>query len=462
MTLAGPVAAVRRTVQPILDRLFPPGAVLLSVLTLGYFAMGQLRNRVFAQTYGLSPELDAYNAAFRIPEIALDVLVAAGLTAPFVPIFSSLRRTDERAANDFGRTVLTAAVAVMSVAIVALFVLAPVIADTFVRDFSPEIRETYIRLFRINLIAQVLFAASITIGEVLVANQRFLFYALAPILYTGGIVLGTMLFADTYGIDATAWGAVCGALAHLGIRALGTFRTTFRIRPAFRIRTPAFREFVTLMLPRMVSYPIEPIALLYFTSVAAAVGVGNVAVLNFALDYQVVPISLIAVTFSLAVFPALSAAYADGDRARFRAIVRRNVLTIGVLTTIAAVMLLVGSGLLVEVLLGGGEFDADAIARTSLVLAVFAISIPFDSLSYPLSRALYATHNTALQVIAALAGLGALVLVTTLLVPVAGILAIPLGYAAGVATKVVLLSAFLIPRMRRIRPPVADRGAAAG
>ena len=55
---------------------------------------GIVRNRVFANTYGAGAELDAYNAAFRIPEIALDVLVAAGLTAPFVPIFSRLRDDD--------------------------------------------------------------------------------------------------------------------------------------------------------------------------------------------------------------------------------------------------------------------------------------------------------------------------------------------------------------------------------
>ena len=88
----------------------PRGAIVLSVLSFGYFAMGIVRNRVFANTYGAGAELDAYNAAFRIPEIALDVLVAAGLTAPFVPIFSSLRRDGEEAANDFGRTVLTGAV----------------------------------------------------------------------------------------------------------------------------------------------------------------------------------------------------------------------------------------------------------------------------------------------------------------------------------------------------------------
>ncbi len=81
------------------------------MLTFVYFALGIVRNRVFANTYGASAELDAYNAAFRIPEIALDVLVAAGLTAPFVPVFSSCGAMTRDAANDFGRTVLTGAVA---------------------------------------------------------------------------------------------------------------------------------------------------------------------------------------------------------------------------------------------------------------------------------------------------------------------------------------------------------------
>ena len=95
--------------RALIDRIFPRGALILSVLSFVVLRAGIVRNRVFANTYGAGPELDAYNAAFRIPEIALDVLVAAGLTAPFVPIYSSLRRDDEGAANDFGRTVLTGA-----------------------------------------------------------------------------------------------------------------------------------------------------------------------------------------------------------------------------------------------------------------------------------------------------------------------------------------------------------------
>ncbi len=434
-------------IRSLVDLVFPRGAIVLSVLSLGYFVMGIVRNRVFANTFGAGPELDAYNAAFRIPEIALDVLVASGLTAPFVPIFTSLRRDDEEAANDFGRTVLTGAVAVMIVAASIMTIVAPWLADAF-KGFEPSTRALYIDLLRINCLALILFGASFALGEILVANRRFVFYALAPILYTGGIVLGAVLFSGRLGVYAAAWGAVVGAAAHLAIRALGTRWTTFRIRPAFAVRTPAFREFLRLMLPRMVSHPIEPVTLTYFTILAASLGAGSVTAFNFASDYQVLPVSLIGVAFSLAVFPTLSAAYAEGDSGTYRAVLGRNLLTIGALTGIAAVALFVLSRLLVDVLLGGGRFGPDDVARTSGVVAAFAISIPFDALAYPLSRGLYATHDTIRQVIASFVGLAVVVAVSQVLVGPLGILAIPLGYAAGMAIKDVLLAFFLVGRLR--------------
>jgi putative peptidoglycan lipid II flippase len=443
-------------VRSLIDRVFPRGALVLSTLSFAFFGMGIIRNRLFANTFGAGAELDAYNAAFRIPEIALDVLVAAGLTAPFVPIFSSLRHDDERAANEFGRTVLTAAVLVIAVAVVVIFFAAPWLATQVGRGFDEPTRELYVTLVRINALAQILFAASICLGEILVAHRRFLFYALAPILYTSGIIVGTFLGAERYGIVATAWGAVGGAAAHLGIRFIGTLRTSFRVRPTLRIRTPAFREFIRLMVPRMISHPIEPAIFTYFTILASTLGVGGVSAVNFALDYQVVPVSLIGIAFSLAVFPTLSAAYADRDRAAFTAVLGRNVATIGALTSLAAVAMFIGSGLLVSVFLGGGAFGPEAVAQTAAIVAAFALSVPFDALAYPLSRGLYATHDTIRQVVASFAGLGAVLAASTALAPSLGLLAIPLGYAVGVALKDVLLVVFLVRRVRaigRVGPP---------
>jgi putative peptidoglycan lipid II flippase len=437
-------------VRGLVDRIVPRGALVLSALSFGYFAMGIVRNRVFANTFGAGADLDAYYAAFRLPEIALDVLVAAGLTAPFVPIYTSLRRAGDDAAGAFGRTVLTGAIVVMTTASLVIFLLAPWIGERFTAFDAPT-RALYVDLLRINCLAQVLFAASFALGEILVAHRRFAFYALAPILYSGGIVVGTMLFADRFGILATGWGAVAGAAAHLGVRVAGTWRTSFRIRPAFAIRTPAFREFVRLMVPRMASHPVELLMLTWFTVLATDLGPGSVSAFNFASDYQVVPILLIGAPFSLAIFPTLSAAFADGDQGTFRSVLGRTLRSIAVLTTGAAVALFVLSGSLVELLLGGGQFGPDDVTRTTAVVAAFALSIPFDALAYPLSRGLYATHDTLRQAISSFIALGVVVVVSSRLVGSLGILAIPLGYAAGMAAKDLALGAFLFRRLRQLR-----------
>jgi putative peptidoglycan lipid II flippase len=438
------------TARRLVEKVFPPGALILSFLTFGYFAAGIVRNRVFANTYGAGAELDAYNAAFRIPEIALDVLVAAGLTAPFVPVFTSLRRQSEDSANEFGRTVLTGAVLLMSFAIGLIFLAAPWLATVVGAGFDAQTRELYVQLTRINCVAQILFAASICIGEVLVANRRFLFYALAPILYTTGIILGTVIGGERFGVIATAWGAVAGAIAHLTIRVIGTLRTSFRIKPSFRFRSKGFREFFRLMLPRMVSYPIDPVQTAYFASLALTFGPGSASALTFADDYRAVPVILIAQQFSLALFPSLSAADADGDRHGFRSLLSRNIVAIGVLTLIAAVLLAVLAPALIGFLLRGGAFDAEDVALTASLLAAFAVSVPLDGLTYPLSRGLYATHNTVLQVIASIAGFVTIVAVSQALADPMGIFSIPAAYAAGSGVKVVLLAVFLWWRLRRV------------
>ncbi len=137
-----------------LARFLPAGGVLLSVLLFGNYAMGQLRDRIFAQTFGAGGELDAYNAAFVLPEILLDVLVASGLSAPFIPIFLQLRGDEPARANRFGQTILTGAVLVMVAVSAVLFVFAPqttaLIAPGFTDD--PEQQELYTNLFRVMLI----------------------------------------------------------------------------------------------------------------------------------------------------------------------------------------------------------------------------------------------------------------------------------------------------------------------
>jgi putative peptidoglycan lipid II flippase len=442
MTPGGPISTLLR-------RFLPAGGGILSVLLFGSYVMGLLRDRIFARTFGAGAELDAYNAAFILPELTLDVLVASGLAAPFIPIFLQLRREGDEPANDFGRSIFTGALAVMGTAAAALFVLAPQTAAIVAPGFDGPQRDTYVGLFRLMLLTPILFAASLTLGEVLLAERRMLAYGAAPLLYNAGIIIGTVALGGTLGVYGAALGAVLGALLHLGVRVWGLRRSTFRVRLGLH-DTPSVRAFMRLMLPKMASHPVEPMTFLFFTAVATGLGAGSVSAVSFARNFQSVPVTVIGVALALAAFPALSAAWAAADRARFLGELRRDLLTITVLTSAAAVVLFVASRLVISVFLGGGAFDATDVALTAATLSAFAISIPLESLTHLLSRAIFATQHTVLQVLASLASLAVTVGATVALVPVLGLSAVPIGFAVGSGVKVVLLSLALLVRLRRL------------
>ena len=79
-----------------LIRLIPVGSLTLGLTTLTSYAFGLLRDRVFAQTFGASRALDAYNAAFLIPDLLFNILIASGIAAAFVPIFTELFYSDKK------------------------------------------------------------------------------------------------------------------------------------------------------------------------------------------------------------------------------------------------------------------------------------------------------------------------------------------------------------------------------
>jgi putative peptidoglycan lipid II flippase len=439
------------TIRAFVDRFVPRGALVLSVLTFGSYGMGLVRDRIFARTYGAGAALDAYNAAFVLPELLFDVFIAAGLAAPFVPIFLKLDTEDDGAAARFARTILTLAVVTMGAAALVLFVSAPLTVDFIAPGFRlADQRQLYTDLFRVMCVTPLIFATSIVLGEILVGRQRFLYYGLAPLLYNGGIVLGTLFLHDAIGIFGAAVGAVVGALLHLGIRLVGILRTDIRLRPQLDLRMPAVREFLRLMVPRMAGAPIEPLTFQFFTRVASGFVEGSISSLSFARNFQSVPVSLIGVSFSLAAFPGLSRAAGQGDRDEFVRILRTNVLTIAVLTVAAGLGLFLVGKLAIELLLGGGAFDAGDVDRTAAVLAVFCLSVPLESLTYPLARAIYATRNTILPVAASVAGLIVTIVATIALQSAMGLTAIPLAFAIGSATKLIVLATALRRRIRRI------------
>lgn len=433
-----------------MGRFVPRGSVVLGVLTFGSYALGLLRDRTFARTFGAGVELDAYNAAFLVPDFLFNLLVASGIAAAVVPLFTQLKHASKQEAERYTNAVLTGSVGVMVVVAAALWFFADSASHLVAPGLSSEAQQQVAQLMRILALSPLLFAASNTLGAVLVAERRFLFYGLSPILYNAGIIAGTLLLAPRIGIVGTAIGTLIGAGLHLLTRVIDVSRSGWRLRFQIPWEVPAITRTVRLMLPKILGHPVELATFWVFTALASHLASGSIAILNFARNFQSVPVSIIGITLATTAFPALSHAAVKKSRRSFSKTYWRTFMTVGMASVLAGLALWLVRRPLVAILLGGGAFETGDIKLTAATLGMFSLSVPTEALSHLAARSFYATQNTLTPVLFSMASLVVAGVSAYLLLPTLGLMALPLGFFLGSAVKLIGLTALLPRRLRQI------------
>lgn len=445
-----------RSVLAMVNRYVPRGSAILAGTTFLSYALGLVRDRLFAQTFGAGTSLDSYNAAFLVPDFIFNVLVASGIAAAAVPLFMELQRRNKSEAYAYMSSLLSVAVASMVVVALIIAVFAPSLSSLVAPGLPHESQALVAHLMRILALSPILFAASNALGALLVAERRFFCYGLSPVLYNVGIIVGTLFLAPTWGVVGVAWGTVLGALLHLLTRFAEVWWVGERLRFSWRMAPSLWRRTLTLMAPKMIGHPVELVTFWVFTSLASHLAVGSITTLNFARNFQSVPVSLLGIAMATAVFPALSEA-ALASKIQLLALVRRTAVLIMAVSALAAVVLFVIRYPLIQLLLGGGKFDDDAVARTALVLGVFCLSIPTESVSHLLARAFYATQHTLTPVLLGVLNLGIAGGLAFLLMDEMGIVALPLAYFMGSLLKTGGLYFLLQRRMSSAQGGVSQR-----
>lgn len=431
----------------LITRFVPRGSFVLAITTLGSYVLGLLRDRTFSTTFGASTTLDSYNAAFVVPDFAFNFLVASGIAAAVVPLFTQLRRQNQQVAQEYLNSMMTLAVIVMAVTGVVVYLAAPLLSRLVAPGIEGDGRVLVIQLMRVLAISPMLFAASNALGAMLVAQQRFFFYGLSPILYNVGIIAGTWWLFPRFGMVGVAYGTVIGALLHVAVRLVDAWWSGWRPRPLLTLPIPKLRRTLRMMGPKMIGHPVESLTFTIFISLASQLGIGSITVLSFARNFQSVPVSVIGIAMATAAFPLLSQAALD-SHAKLRGVLRQTATSIFAATTAAAIFLYLVSRPLVAILLGGDKFDDAAVNLTALMLGVFCLSIPTESVSHVYARAFYAMKNTtvpvAMSVVSLLvAGCSAYVLSQRF-----GIIGLPLGFFLGSTAKTVGLVLLLNRRLQ--------------
>ena len=162
-------------------------------------ATGLFRNAVIAATFGIGSQLDAYYAAFKLPDLLFTIVAGGALATALIPVFADYVATGDQEKTRAGRRAawrFTAAVLNWVVLIVSLLaLLAALLAPLLVRHviapgFGPEQQAETVAVMRIVLISTVIFGISAVLGSALNGLKHFLLPALAPAVYPLGVAAG--------------------------------------------------------------------------------------------------------------------------------------------------------------------------------------------------------------------------------------------------------------------------------
>ncbi len=440
-----------------LIKIIPAGSMILASTTLVSYALGLFRDRVFAQTFGASRALDAYNAAFLLPDLLFNILIASGIAAAFVPIFTELLYSDRKRSYDYANSVISAAIMTMALSALVLAVFAESISFLVAPGFDLEERLLVAKILRLLALSPILFGISNALGAMLIAKRRFLFYGLSPVFYNLGIIGGAVFLSPRFGITGVALGTVIGASLHLLSRLIDAYVSGFRLKFKFEFKTTEFRKTVKLMIPKMFGHPVELAMFWGFTVIASGLSAGSVAIMNFARNFQSVPVSIIGITFSTTAFPIMAKAISDHSQEEFKKTLKNSFWLILGGSTMAAIVIFLIREPLIRIVLGGGNFTEEAIARTATMLGVFTLAMPTESLRHLLARAFYATKNTIVPVVLNIIGLGVAIGGGYLLKPSLDILAIPVAFSTASLIELIFLLV-LLPRRLLALPKPSEGG----
>ncbi|MBI3573761.1 hypothetical protein HY090_01815, partial [Candidatus Kaiserbacteria bacterium] len=327
-----------------------------------------------------------------------------------VPLLSGKEKRDQGAL--VGNVLFTfGCFAVVASGILWLFL--PTIAPHLFPGFSSDVLKDTITLSRIMLLQPILLGLSSIATSVVQVLRQFVIYALAPILYNIGIIVGALFFYPIWGITGLAWGVVFGAALHLFAQVIPIIgHAKHVVRPTIATLRSSVMEVALPSMPRALALSAQQVLLLVFAGIASLTSVGGVAALSFAFNLQSVPLTVIGISYAAAVFPALSALFAAKEAEGFVREVWASVRHIIFWTAPAITLTIVLRAHIVRLILGSGAFSWADTRLTAAILALFAVSLIGQSVILIFSRAYYAAHKTFVPILvnvsgAALAAVGA-------------------------------------------------------
>lgn len=363
---------------------------------------GFARDALMAAVLGVGPMADAFNAAFRFPNLFRRLFAEGAFNTAFVPMFSgALEQQGDAGARDLAARIMSWLVAALVVVTILVEIFMPQIMLVFVPGFVDDKEKFDLTVLLTRIMFPYLACMSLmaAYGAMLNSLGRFFAAAFAPVLLNivniAALIPLATFFVRSPG-EATIWIALAtmaGGIAQLVLVWMAIERAGFR--PQFRLPRldPDVRRFWVLAIPAILAGGITQINLFVGTVIASGVE-DTISILAYADRLYQLPLGIIGIAIGTVLLPELSRHLKAGRALEAEQSQEQSLFLSMLLSMPAAAALIAMAEPIVRVLFERGMFDALDTSRTAEALVAFAVGLPAFVLIRVLQPGFFAREDT--------------------------------------------------------------------
>ena len=426
-------------------------AGLISIATLTSRILGVVRETVLAYYFGASAsmQMDAYNVAFRVPNLLRDLFAEGAMTAAFVPAFTrTLAERGREHAWRLGNLVINALLLITgAVVILSMLFAEPITSAIVAAEFAsvPGKLELTTMLTRVMLPFLTTVAVAVAMMGMLNSLHRFFIPSLSPAMFnvaTIGCAIGLVPLLTYYGyqpILAIAIGTLLGGLGQIAVQWPALRREGFRYQAIVDFRDPELRQVLRMMVPGTLGVAAVNINLLVNTWLATNEPEGAVSWLGYAFRLMYLPIGLFGVSIATAALPEISRHAVSDDIGSIRSTVSGALRMMLMLNVPAMAGLMVLADPIVALLYQRGMFDARDTAATAVALICYAPGLLGYSIVKIASPTFYSLKDSRTPAIVSIMSVAMNLVLNLVLVRYYGFRGLALGTAIAALFNAALL-----------------------
>jgi putative peptidoglycan lipid II flippase len=379
--------------------------IMVSVMlsrVLGFFRTALIPARMG----GFNDVVDAYNAAFQIPDLMYGLLVGGAIAASLIPMLTGyVERKREKEGWQVVGTYINVIMIVMLALVILGVVFAPFLMKLILREASAGKIDLAVSLTRTLMPIAFFMMLSGFCNGIMNSYSRFAVAAFGPCVYNAATVISILLFSNSneaanYGANKVVFAIVVCSILYFLLQFAFTIRHLKFYRPKLSMGHPDFRKMINLALPTLLTSAFIQINYIVSKSFSSIYGEGSLSALEVAGKTWQMPLGIIAQAVGVAILPSLSALYATGKFDKLGEKLNSALRFVLFLAVPSAMGLAIISKPTIQLLFNWGSLTEAGVMLAAAMLTFYSISVVTQSINTIMNRAYYSTKNSFLPMVA--------------------------------------------------------------